>query len=349
MALCDDGKIIIAGDFTQYNGVPRNKIARLNLDGSLDTAFNPLAGIGTGEDLMIAAVAVQNDGKIIIAGNFTSYNGTAINRIARLNSNGSLDTGFDPGTGASGEDDVISCIAIQSDGKIIAGGFFSSFNDEQVKNIVRLTSTGAVDKYFAANSIPEDEDDPVTYSFPNNAVSSIGIQSDGKIVIGGSFNSCGLYSRNKLARFNSDGTFDTGFSSSIAGAVEIYSIAIQSDDKILAGGSGRYFARFNSNGTLDTLFSPYDNASDDDIYGIALQADGKILLSGIFDSYNTIPCKNLIRLNSNGTVDTDFKTEDGANDTVICMVVLADGNILIGGAFTMYEGVEKGGIVRILK
>lgn len=354
IALYSDDKIIIAGNFTKYNGITRNKIARLNADGSLDTTFNPGAGIGSDynlpdEDLMISAVAIQNDGKIIIVGNFTSYNGTSRNKIARLNANGSLDTTFNPGTGADGEEDAISCVAIQSDGKIIAGGYFSAFNGEPVSNIVRLTSTGAVDKYFAADYIPEEGDDSVTYSFPDKEVSSIGIQSDGSIVIGGSFNLCGQYSRNKLARFNSDGTFDTSFSSGTGTVAEIYSIVIQPDDKILAGGSGLYFARYNSSGSLDTVFSSFNSATEDDIYGIALQPDDKILLCGTFDSFKGTPCKNLIRLNINGAVDTDFKTNDGSNDTVICMAVHTDWNILIGGAFTMYEGLPKAGFVRVLK
>ncbi|MCL1864230.1 MAG: InlB B-repeat-containing protein [Spirochaetes bacterium] len=353
IALQSDGKIIIAGNFTQYNGITRNKIARLNSDGTLDMTFNPGISIAANsdlpdEDLVIAAVAIQSNGKIVIAGNFTSFNGTPRNKIARLNSNGSLDMTFNPGTGASGEEDVISCVAIQSDGKIIAGGSFSAFDDEPISNIVRLTDTGDIDKYFAADSIPE-PDEPVSYSFPNDGVSSIAIQSDDKIVIGGAFNKCGLYNCNRLARFNSDGTFDTAFNSGLGVVDEIYTTAIQSGGKILAGGSGGYFARCDSDGALDAGFPSSGSGATDDIYSIVLQPDGKILLCGGFDHFSGIPCKYLIRLNSNGTVDTDFKTDNGADNTVICMIVLPDGNILIGGAFTMYGSTAKSGIVRILK
>ncbi|MCL2154227.1 MAG: InlB B-repeat-containing protein [Leptospirales bacterium] len=354
IAIQSDGKIIIAGNFTKYNGITRNKIARLHPDGSLDFTFDPGDSIGTDEELIIAAVAIRNDEKIVIVGNFTSYNGIPRNRIAVLDSTGDLDATFDPGTGASGEEDAITCVAIQSDGKIIAGGSFSTFNDEPISNIVRLSNTGEIDKYFAADYIPdepkepEEPDVPVTYSFPDDAVSSIAIQSNGKIVIGGVFNQCGSHSYNKLARFNSDGTFDTTFTSSIGVVDEVYSIAIQSEDKILVSGSGGYFVRCNSDGTLDTGF-PYSIRADEDIYSIVLQPDGKILLCGAFESFSSTPCKYLIRLNSNGTVDTDFKTDNGADNTVTCMAVQDDGNILIGGAFTMYEGAGKCGIVRVLK
>ena len=348
IALQSDGKIIIAGNFTSYNGAARNRIARLYPNGTLDPSFDPGVGIttdkvlGEDEELMISAVAIQDDGKIIIAGNFTCCNEAARNKIARLNYNGSFDPSFDPGEGASGEDDVINCLAIQTDGKIIAGGSFSSFDNEPAGNIVRLTREGDLDINFGADSIP----DPVSYSFPNDAVNSIAIQSDGKIVIGGTFTQCGSYSRSKLARFNSNGTFDADFDPGIGGVDEIYSVAVY-EGKILASGSGGYFRRFNSDGSSDTELV-YGGA-DDDIYSIAFQSDGKILLCGIFGSFNSVPCKYLIRLNSDGTVDTDFKTIDGPDNTVICMAVHTDGNILIGGAFTMYESAGKAGIVRVLK
>ena len=103
VVLQPDGKILIAGDFTSYEGTSRNHIARLNADGSLDTSFDP--GTGTNDDTEHDEpggypIAVQADGKILIGGHFTNYNGTARNRIARLNADGSLDPSFDPGAGA---------------------------------------------------------------------------------------------------------------------------------------------------------------------------------------------------------------------------------------------------------
>jgi uncharacterized delta-60 repeat protein len=96
-AIQSDGKIIIGGSFTTYNGTLINNIARLNADGTLDLTFNP----GTGANDSVLGTAIQSDGKIIIGGGFTSYNGTAINRIARLNADGTIDLTFNPGTGVS--------------------------------------------------------------------------------------------------------------------------------------------------------------------------------------------------------------------------------------------------------
>jgi uncharacterized delta-60 repeat protein len=87
--------VLLGGSFTTIAGVSRNRIARLNSDGSLDTTFES----SSGPNLQVNTLALQSDGKVLVGGQFTSINGVSRNRIARLNSDGSLDTGFDPGTG----------------------------------------------------------------------------------------------------------------------------------------------------------------------------------------------------------------------------------------------------------
>ena len=131
IAIKPDGNVLIVGGFTSYNGTARNGIARLNVDGSLDYGFFPGAGV----DAAIESVALQPDAKILIGGSFTSYNGTARNRIARLNVNGSLNTGFNPGTGASS---TIFSIARQPDEKVLIGGSFTSYNDVGRNRITRI-------------------------------------------------------------------------------------------------------------------------------------------------------------------------------------------------------------------
>jgi uncharacterized delta-60 repeat protein len=192
-AIQADGKIIIGGFFTSYNGTAINRIARLNADGSLDTGFNP----GMGANNTITTTAIQADGKIIIGGGFTSYNGTAINLIARLNADGSLDTSFNPGTGANS---AITTTAIQADGKIIIGGAFTSYNGTAINRIARLNADGSLDTGFNPGM------------GANNTISTTAIQADGKIIIGGAFTSYnGTVARNRIARLNADGSLDTGF------------------------------------------------------------------------------------------------------------------------------------------
>jgi uncharacterized delta-60 repeat protein len=146
VAVAPDGKVLIAGDFTVVNGTNRNRIARLNQDGSLDTGFDP----GTGANAIIYAVAAQPDGKALIGGDFTTYNRTNRNRIARLNLDGSLDTSFEPGIGPN---NTVFAVAPLRDGKVLIGGSFSSVSGLPRPGIARLAGDDPIDVTFQPNSI----------------------------------------------------------------------------------------------------------------------------------------------------------------------------------------------------
>ena len=125
-----DGKIVIGGGFTSINSVPRPFLARLNANGTLDNSFAPLLN-NAAHDLALYA-----NGKIVVSGHFTTVNGFSRRGIALLHPDGSLDTTFDPGSGASTL--PIMAMAVQSDGKILVGGFFTNFNGVPRPNIARL-------------------------------------------------------------------------------------------------------------------------------------------------------------------------------------------------------------------
>jgi uncharacterized delta-60 repeat protein len=330
-----DGKIIIAGAFAYYNGIGRNGIARLNEDGTLDSSFDP----GTGSNSNLSATAIQSDGKILIGGGFTSYNGTAINGIARLNSDGTLDTSFNSGLEFDG---TVLTISVQSDGKIIIGGDFTSYSGIDRNNIARLNSNGTLDAGF----------NPGTGA--DSWVYTTLIQSGGKIIIGGVFNSYNGTIRNYIARLNSNGTLDTSFNPGIGPDNGVYSTAIQSDGKIIIGGmflfvggySREYLARLNVNGTLDPSFNSVTGLNNH-ITTIAIQSDGKILIGGTFTSYNGITRNRIARANTNGTIDASFNPGTGANNTITDMSLQSDGNIIIVGDFTSYNGTGKNRVARI--
>src|SRR5262249_45423500 len=145
-----DNKSVIGGEFTAYNTVPRNRITRVNTDGSLDTTFNP----GSGADQFISVVAIDSSSRILAAGGFTSYNGTQRNRIARIPTTGGLDTTFNPGLGANG---TIWALALQSDGKMIVGGEFTTFNVSTRHYVARLNTNGVEDVTFDPGSGPNDK------------------------------------------------------------------------------------------------------------------------------------------------------------------------------------------------
>ena len=184
----------------------------------LDQAFNP----GTGASTTVRAISIQSDDKILIGGDFTSYNGTSINRIARLNADGTLDTSFDPGTGPNV---AVQAFSIQSDGKILIGGNFTSYNGtSSINRIARLNADGTLDTSF----------DPGTGA--NNIVRAISVLSNGKILICGDFIRINFVTRSGLARLNADGTLDTGFTPGTVGGGNVLAISVTSADAFLIVG-----------------------------------------------------------------------------------------------------------------
>ncbi|HET6226290.1 MAG TPA: delta-60 repeat domain-containing protein, partial [Bacteroidia bacterium] len=148
----DNSKLILTGDFTTYNGETHNHIVRLLADGSIDNSFHE----GTGLNATPASVAVQADNKIIVGGNFTSYNGISVNGLIRLNADGSLDSSFAAANllGPSAK------IKVQPNGKVL---LLSSYG------LSRLNADGTIDSTFS---------NPQYYGGKDYAV-----QADGKIII----------------------------------------------------------------------------------------------------------------------------------------------------------------------
>ena len=183
----------------------------------------------------ILHTAIQPDGKILLGGNFTTWNGVTANRIVRINSDGTLDTTFNSNTSTSANNAVYSSIAIQPDEKILIGGFFTTWGGVTVNRIVRLNSDGTRDTEFTTN----------TGTAASGTVYSLDIQSDSKIIVGGSFTTWNGVTVNNIVRLNSDGTRDTGFSTNSGTSFNnaVWDSEIQSDGKMLVGGS---FSGFNN-------------------------------------------------------------------------------------------------------
>ncbi|MHC9539738.1 MAG: carboxypeptidase regulatory-like domain-containing protein [Vulcanimicrobiota bacterium] len=340
LAVLVDGKIIIGGSFTSYNG--SISFVKLKGNGTLDSAFNPG---NSGKEGSIRSLAMQVDGKIIIGGSFSSYNGTVCNNITRLNSDGTIDAIFNPG--GAGTNGLINSIAVQNDGKIIIGGSFSSYNGTVCNNITRLNSDGTIDAIFNPGG-----------TGANGLINSIAVQNNGKIIIGGSFSSYNGTACNNITRLNSDGTIDTTFNPGGSGAnTWIKSVALNNDGKILIlgyftgynGTSCGMIARLNNDGTLDATFNQGGaGISGTGVSSLTVQVDNKILVGGYFASYNGTACACLIRLNSNGKLDTTFNPGgSGTTGWVSSVAVQNNGMIFIGGWFTSYNGVACKNIARL--
>jgi uncharacterized delta-60 repeat protein len=283
IVLQPDGKLLIGGWFADQNGTNLGEIARLNADGSLDRSFNP----GTGAENVVVTLALQSDGKVLIGGDFETVNGTNRNRIARLNTGGSLDGTFNPNLAP---DSSVIYIAAQPDGKVLVGGDFSIVGGINRYLIARLNADGSLDTSF----------NPGTGL--NRSVSSVALQPDGKVLINSGFTAVNGTNLNQIVRLNADGGLDSSFNPVTDAGGFVRSIALQSDGKVLIGGSfsllnGTIYskiARLNANGSLDNSFNPGRSAGY--VLTIALQPDGKMLICGDFTTVNGVVRPHVARL-----------------------------------------------------
>ncbi|HEY0737772.1 MAG TPA: delta-60 repeat domain-containing protein [Herpetosiphonaceae bacterium] len=328
-----DGKVLLGGAFTSVGGTARNRIARLNADGSLDISFNP----GTGANSTVWVLALQPDGKVLLGGDFWAVNGTARNGVARLNADGSLDTSFNPNPSVNS---FVNALALQPDGKVLVGGMFTSVGGTARTNIARLNADGSLDTSF----------DPGTGV--DSFVHALALQPDGKVLLGGAFTSVGGMARSRIARLNADGSLDISFNPGANSTVR--TLGVQPDGKVLLGGdftsvggtARSRIARLNADGSLDLAFNPGAGANSA-VYTLVLQPDGKILLGGMFSLVGGTARSRIARLNANGLLDTSFDPGAGANSTVWALAPQADEKVLLGGAFTSVAGTARSRIARL--
>ena len=340
MALQPDGKLIVAGWFTTVRGLSRVSLARLNPDGNGEATFNA----GTNADRYISAVAVQSDGKVIFTRDFYNPTGGASgHKVARLNTDGGLDTSFVPALGTFPSSSAFTCIAVQPDGRIVLGGYsladdgFGNFYPRSL--LIRLNANGALDNTFT--------NDNGTFG---GSLSTLALQGDGKILIGGdivtSVNGTNHYN---FARFNANGSRDPNFPAT-GGSAVVSSIVLQPDGKILiASGwydTGGWIARLNTNGSVDNTFNGGSGANNF-INSVLVQSNGKILIGGLFTSVNGTNRNRIARLNSNGSLDTSFNPGAGVDGFVSAAALQPNGNVLIAGNFVALNGAVRPRIARL--
>jgi uncharacterized delta-60 repeat protein len=360
IAVMPTGQGFIGGTFTKVNGTHRGGIALLNPDGSLDTGFDPgpafyslnsimpladgkvyVAGIAPplwrlnadgSRDMTFDpdwramgegfSVTTQPDGKVLIANAHTS---SFPNGILRLNSDGTPDSSFQPATGL---ESFVHSVSVQSDGKLLIAGYFTTGGGTDRNGIARLNPDGSVDSGFAGLVQPIYPHDPTT----------IALQPDGKVIIGGAFLTVSGTARHRLARLNSNGSPDNTFDPGTGVAGYVHSLARQPDGKLLAGGRG--MDRLNRDGSRDNSFNGEFTPSDSSgasLASLALQPDGKVLLAAKYDG--------IIRLNTNGSRDSGFQPAQASpssfSNLINAVVAQTDGRILVAGNFFELSGSPR--------
>ncbi len=334
LALQADGSVVLGGSFSAIGGTPttNNHIARFNSFGVLDTTFNPNVNGA------VAAVVVQADGKLVLGGSFTTITiggtSTPHNGIARLNSNGSLDPDFNPNV-----DGNVNALALQTDGKLVLAGYFTTITVAGVPtirhSIARLQTNGALDATFVDSNV-------------NGSVYALALQVDGELLLGGDFTMVGSMPHNRIARLYSDGILDSGFDLDING--NVYALTRQADGKFVLGGGftmingtpHNAIARINPNDNLDAGFNSNVNSA---VYALAQQADDKWVVGGYFTQVNGEDRNHIARLYPDGSLDTTLSP--AVYSDVNALALQADGKIVLGGSFLAVAGHTHNRIARL--
>jgi len=314
-----DGKILVAGSFSEIGGQPRSELARLDATTGLADSFNPASSS------FVYTVALQKDGKILVGGAFSHIGQRSRNHIARLDPVTGLADSFAPD--ANG---VVNSIAVQEDGKILAGGQFngvSSIGGQTRNHIARLDPTTGMADSFDPNA--------------NDIVSTLVIQPNGEILAAGDFTSIGGQTRNHIARLDARSGLADSLDPNPKGGVGVIAVAVQTDGRILIGGvfttvkgqPRNNIARLETDGRLDqTLDIGISGFAGHVVFVTTVQRDGKILIGGGFDHILGVTRHNIARLNTDGTLDMGF--DPNANNVVRAVAIQADGKIVVGGDFS---------------
>jgi len=274
----------------------------------------------------VAGLAVQPDGKIWIGGEFTTLNGQTSRGLGRVTANGASDLMFNPGATTQDptyQPQIISFV-IQPDGKVVAGGWFTSFQGLARTNIVRLNPNGTVDTMFNP-------------AYASGIITSMAMQPDGKIIAVSGFN---------VFRINSDGSRDNTFNVSTSGSIASY-LAIQTDGKILVLGGANLvvnnvtysvngLGRVNGNGSFDSTFTYFGSLQNNSGVPLALtvQPDGKVVVANYAPRY--VSCGPGGGLCIDGyPVKLTRITGTGASETNVASLNVAYSNADVAKALTL--------------
>lgn len=365
IAIQSDGLIVIGGGFTALTpnsvavndptvAIPRNHIARLEADGTPDASFNPnldgavskIVVYGANNALLVtgAFTSIQPSGSLIVGGKFDTINSVKVTNLALFSTDGSVSSVFQPNP----NDEVDAILPLTDDRLIIAGKFTQLNGVPDATNNNQPTVRNRIARFNADNSL-----DTSYNPSPDDAVYAVGLQADGKVIVGGAFTKIGGQTQGKLARLLDDGTVDTSFAPSVTGTV--HAVIVQSDGKVLAlygdgtDASPTVIARFMPDGSGDSDFTTVKAFITDTLAGtintMALQADGKILVGGSFNKIGGGSASNFARVNSNGTLDTTLTASP--NGPVTALTITADGKIVLGGSFTAIDGLPRFGLARL--
>jgi uncharacterized delta-60 repeat protein len=341
----NDGKILVAGNVTAFNGMDVGGVVKLNQDGSKDETFFG----GSGSNGFVADAEVLNSGKILLTGNFDQFNEVATpGGLVRLNADGTIDGSFT--LGPAGDEFAYKAaeVEILEDGKLLIGGDTRNESYQNFKKLIRLNSDGSIDNTFSPVLIDRG-------NFSPGFIVKKGLQ--GEIFTAGEINGSDGQIRIGLIKFNESGEL-LDYDLKIGREPGFAGVARQTDGKVILAGSfyqingidAYGLARINQDGTLDESFAPnlgLSNPNRSWVDEVEVQSDGKILVAGLFYDViaNTSGQHQIVRLLPNGEVDLSFG-EVVFDRTINELTVDAEDNIFVVGSFSTANGLERSGLAK---
>lgn len=328
-ALAPDGSIVFGGEFTSVNGTPRGNIARLTPDGTLDSAWNPMA------DNAIFALSVDGDGNVYAGGWFTNIGGQQRSGIAKLSGYGSGQADPDWAPKISGNGSVYA-LALDGEGSLFAGGNFSSINGESFVTKLATSGSGISDAPWSAAA--------------NDAVTALAMGPEHTLFVGGNFTAIGGQARAGIAKLASvgSGAADPDWNPGVDGTVR--TLAVTSDGSVFAGGyflnaggaSHPHLVKLAGSG-IGAPDATWNVTADGNVYVLTLDATGNLYAGGDFYSIGGQYRRGVARLRTAGSGAADASWNVAADNDVAAIVATNDGRISLGGYFTRIAGQDRRG------
>lgn len=336
-----DGDLLIVGNFNSFGGTISKHLVRLEPNGSVDTGF--VVGQGFNANVLGVVAATDGSGDVYAVGEFTAYVGTGVNRVVRLDPDATIDAGFAIGSGFDGDANTIASAADGS-GDVYVGGAFTTYQGLSSNRLVRIDPDGSIDAGF---SVGTGFDGEVHAVLP-------AADGSGDLYVAGAFTMYRGAPANRVVRLNADGSRDGGFAVGTGFDGDVLALALAADGDLLAGGaftsyagsaSGR-LARLDPSGAIDAAFA-VGVGFDGPVHSIAPVAGGRVVVGGFFGTYQAVGSANAIQLASDASIDASLDVGAGFNLFVNVIEPLAGGDLLVGGAFSGYDGVGTNRIVRL--
>jgi uncharacterized delta-60 repeat protein len=302
----------------------------------IGTGFAP-----SGSTYYVTEIVTDSSSNVYIGGNYTGYNGTNVTNLIKLDQWGQKETSFATTTDMDG---IVDALALQADGKLLVGGFFTTYSGVSKNRIVRLNSNGTIDNSYSIGS-----------GFSGGGVYQIKLKSNGQAIVVGEFTGYNGSSTNRIAQLTTAGGLVYDFGGTTGGTDgNIWGVDVDSLNRIVIVGNfttyrgvaRRDICRINADTTIDNTFNPGSGfTGDSSNYVVKVQSDDKIIVGGTFSNYSGVSVNDLIRLNTDGSIDTSFNIGTGSNAWVEWFDILPDGKLLVVGPFSQWNGSTANKIV----